>query len=173
MRLLFRGFSRSSLITAGVCLALVPITLFVSAQGTLPPIQFNVPYRCADGTTYIIQRCEMGRKAEVCFYRIEKNGQLETEAYNFRSQMTGWMTSCPPQPQSQAAPAGSPGVQTGPVPGQPLNPPYLSEMPAPERVIAVLKGPTPKATALLQIGAFYQLEEVIRTLAGPRAIRIS
>ena len=113
----------------------------------------------------------MGRKAEVCFYRIEKNGQLETEAYNVRSQMTGWMTACPPPPQPQAAPAGSPGVQTGPAPGQPLNPPYLSEMPPPERVIAALKGATPKATALLQMGAFYQLGEVIRTLAGRRAIR--
>ena len=171
MRLLFRGSYRVLLTTAGVLLGLVPITLFVSAQQTLPPIQFNVPYRCADGTTYIIQRCEMGRKAEVCFYRIEKNGQLETEAYNVRSQMTGWMTACPPPPQPQAASAGSPSVQTGPTPGQPLNPQYLSEMPAPERVIGLLKGTTPKATALLQIGAFYQLGEVIRTLAGPRAIR--
>src|SRR4030095_9859570 len=105
MRFPFRCSYRVLLIAAGVLLALVPITLFVSAQGTLPPIQFNVPYRCADGTTYIIQRCEMGRKAEVCFYRIEKNGQLETEAYNVRSQMTGWMTACPPPPQ---APAGEP-----------------------------------------------------------------
>ena len=169
MRFLFRGSYRLSLI-AGVLLGLVPITLFVSAQETLPPIQFNVPYRCADGTTYIIQRCEMGRKGEVCFYRIEKNGQLETEAYNVRSQMTGWMTSCPP-PQSPPAQAGSRGAQPGPAPGQPLNPPYLSEMPTPERVIAVLKGPTPKASALLQIGAFYQLGEVIRTLSGRRAIR--
>ena len=70
MRLLFRGSYRVLLTTAGVLLGLVPITLFVSAQQTLPPIQFNVPYRCADGTTYIIQRCETGRKAEVCFYRI-------------------------------------------------------------------------------------------------------
>jgi len=72
MRFVFRCSFRFSLITAGVVLALVPITLLVSAQQTLPPIQFNVPYRCADGTTYIIQRCETGRKGEVCFYRIEK-----------------------------------------------------------------------------------------------------
>jgi hypothetical protein len=105
MLLLLRAFHRFSLITAAVLLALVPITLFMSTQQSLPPIQFNVPYRCADGTTYIIQRCETGRKGEVCFYRIEKNGQLETESYNVRSQMTGWMTACPPQPQPQAAPA--------------------------------------------------------------------
>ena len=172
MRFKFRGSYRFSLITGLAILVLVPLALFVSAQETLPPIQFNVPYRCTDGTTYIIQRCEMGRKGEVCFYRIEKNGQLETESYNVRSQMTGWMTACPPPPpQPQAAPAGSLGGQTGPAPGQPLTPPYLSELPAPERVIALLKGTTPKATALLQIGAFYQVTEVIRTLAGPRAIR--
>src|SRR6185503_21323631 len=146
MRFKFRGSYRFSLITGLAILVLVPLALFVSAQETLPPIQFNVPYRCTDGTTYIIQRCEMGRKGEVCFYRIEKNGQLETESYNVRSQMTGWMTACPPPPQPQAAPAGSPSVQTGPAPGQPLNPPYLSEMPPPERVLAALKGATPKAT---------------------------
>jgi hypothetical protein len=60
MRFKFRGSYRFLLITGLAILVLVPLALFVSAQETLPPIQFNVPYRCTDGTTYIIQRCETG-----------------------------------------------------------------------------------------------------------------
>jgi hypothetical protein len=36
------------------------------------PLQFNVPYRCADGTVYIIQRCEKNaRGGEMCAWREE------------------------------------------------------------------------------------------------------
>ena len=52
-----------------------------------------------------------------------------------------------------------------------LNPPYLSEMPSVEKVISAMQGANPKETALRQMGAFYQLIEIIKTLSGPREFR--
>ena len=62
----------------------MPCAWLLTAQESLPPIQFNVPYRCADGTAYVIERCVAGRREEICYFRIEKNGQVEKEVYNVR-----------------------------------------------------------------------------------------
>ena len=50
--------------------------------------------------------------------------------------------------------------------GGPLNPPYLSEMPSVEKVMQAMKTNDPRETALRQMGAFYQLIEIIATLSG-------
>jgi len=52
-----------------------------------------------------------------------------------------------------------------------LNPPYLNEMPAVERVVAEVKGIDPMDTAARQMGAFWQLQQMIKNLAGPRQYR--
>ena len=54
---------------------------------------------------------------------------------------------------------------------QALNPPYLSEMPSVDRVMSAMQTADPRDTALRQIGAFYQLMEIIKTLSGPREFR--
>jgi len=51
------------------------------------------------------------------------------------------------------------------------DPPYLSEMPSVEKVMQVMKTADPKETALRQIGALYQLMEILKALSGPREIR--
>ena len=51
---------------------------------------------------------------------------------------------------------------------QSLNPPYLSEMPSVARVKAEIKGTDPVDTSARQMGALWQLMEIINTLAGPR-----
>jgi hypothetical protein len=152
MAFLSRSFHRSAS-AAALLLGLVPGASLVSAQEPLPPLQFNVPYRCADGTAYIIHRCETGRKGEVCFFRIEKNGKLETEAYNVRSRMTGWMKACPAQAGAQA--------------GQPLNPPYLREMPSVERVRREIQGSNPTDTLARQMAVFTQLVKTVKHMMGP------
>src|SRR5215510_8729155 len=54
---------------------------------------------------------------------------------------------------------------------QTLNPPYLSEMPTAEKVMSAMKVADPRESALRQIGTFYQLIEIIKTLSGPREFR--
>ena len=54
---------------------------------------------------------------------------------------------------------------------QTLNPPYLSEMPSVDRVMHEMQTADPRETALRQMGAFYQLMEIIKTLSGPREFR--
>ena len=54
---------------------------------------------------------------------------------------------------------------------QALNPPYLSEMPSVDRVMSAMQVADPRETALRQMGAFYQLIEIIKTLSGSREFR--
>src|SRR5262245_38096060 len=54
---------------------------------------------------------------------------------------------------------------------QVLDPPYLSEMPSVDRVMQVMKTADPKETALRQMGAFYQLIEILKALSGRRELR--
>ncbi len=52
-----------------------------------------------------------------------------------------------------------------------LSPAYLSEMPTVQRVTAEIQGIDPMDTAARQMGAFWQLQQVIKDLAGPRVYR--
>jgi hypothetical protein len=54
---------------------------------------------------------------------------------------------------------------------QALTPPYLSEFPSPERVMSAMQVADPRETALRQMGAFYQLTQIIKTLSGSREFR--
>lgn len=54
---------------------------------------------------------------------------------------------------------------------QALNPPYLREMPAVERVKAELKGTNAMDTAARHMGAFWQLQQIIKELSGFRWTR--
>lgn len=117
-----------------IFLVLVSSLVPVQAQEALPPLQFNVPYRCADGTTYLIQRCERGSKGEVCFFHYEGN---ESERYMARSQFTDMIKRCPVSPAA-AKPAAQPGpTATIPIgiPNRPTDPPSQREMPSLDRVI--------------------------------------
>src|SRR5262245_40919013 len=149
-----------------VFLTLVICTSVAEAQ---EPLQFNVPYRCGDGTSYIITNCQVKGRFEFCFWREEKNGQLVVEAYSERTQMYGRLKPCPVE-------AGAHSTQTvvKPAPaasGKLVNPPYLAEMPSPERVLQTMKTSDPHETALRQVWAFYELIEIIKTLSGDREFR--
>lgn len=52
-----------------------------------------------------------------------------------------------------------------------MNPAYLGEMPSVERVKAEIRGRNRTDTAARQMGAFWQLQKIIETLAGPRFYR--
>jgi hypothetical protein len=135
------------------------------AQDPLEPLQLNVPYLCADGTSYTITRCAPYGRFEVCTWREEKNGQLVVEANSVRTQMYGRLRPCPVQRGAQ------PPTTTNSQAGQALNPPYLREMPSVERVMRGMQTGDPRETALRQMGAFYELMEIIKTLSGHREFR--
>ena len=54
---------------------------------------------------------------------------------------------------------------------QSLNPPYLSSMPSVDKVKQAMQVSDPKETAVRQIGAFWQLQEIIKALSGHREFR--
>ena len=137
-------------------LSLTATCMVAIAQEQPKPLQFNVPYRCSDGITYIVHRCEPKGHGEVCFWREEKNGQLVTEAFSVRGQTAARVQACRVE-------SGTPAGQ----PGQTPNPPYLSEMPTEERVMREIQGADQIDTAARQAGAFWQLQQIIYTMLGP------
>ena len=58
---------------------------FLRAQDDL---QFNVPYACNDGVTYVVHKCLTGPKGEMCYYQAE--GQ--SERFNRREAVVYQMT---------------------------------------------------------------------------------
>jgi len=69
-------------------LLLVLIAAGATAQQSPDGLQFNVPYLCSDGQTYVVNRCAVGTKGEFCYYRAE--GQ--SERYNTRAAVVYQMT---------------------------------------------------------------------------------
>jgi hypothetical protein len=136
--------------------------------GAQQPLQFNVPYSCQDGVTRIISRCEKNaRGGEVCFWREGQNGQFDSERYNVRGQMDGWLAMCkapPAQPAATAPPAAQAAPpQPMPVgrPGQPLNPAYLAGMPSPEVVRQRIQGSNAVDTLARQVAVLNRLPRII------------
>jgi hypothetical protein len=132
----------------GTMLVLTAGTVAFAQQAAAP--QLEVPYQCAE-ITVTIHRCGKVGGQDVCMYRVDIPGSQSVEAQ---------LKSCKLQPGGATR-----------TPGQALNPAYLSEMPSADRVMKALKTSDPRETALRQMGAFYQLSEIIKTLSGPREIR--
>jgi hypothetical protein len=143
--------------------------LVPALAGAQQPLQFNVPYSCQDGLTRIISRCEKNaRGGEVCFWKEGKNGQFDSERYNVRGQMDGWLAMCkapPAQPAAttpSAAQAAAPQAAAPPPmpvarPGQPLSPPYLAGMPSPDLVKQKIQGSSPVDTLARQVAVLNRL----------------
>jgi len=58
--------------------AIVALFLLFACAGSLraqDDLQFNVPYTCRDGVTYVVHKCLTGPKGEMCYYQAE--GQSE------------------------------------------------------------------------------------------------
>jgi len=54
---------------------------------------------------------------------------------------------------------------------QATNPPYLAQFPSVAKVKQVMQVADPRETALRQMGALWQLEEIIKQLSGSREFR--
>ncbi|MDQ1409977.1 MAG: hypothetical protein QOJ41_1712, partial [Acidobacteriaceae bacterium] len=96
-----------------------------------------------------------------------KNGQLVVERYNVRGQMDGWLKICKVQTTQNAKPGATPTR-----PSQPMNPPYLSEMPSVERVKSEIQGANPDDTLARQVAVFTYLPQIVHRSQGPnRSVR--
>lgn len=135
-------------------LLMAPVLL---AQEPAAPLQFNVPYRCKDGNTYIVSRCAPAGRGEFCFYEQIQNGVSLGEGYTTRPQMEARVKACEVQRPAAASSATKPAAA--------LNPAYLKEMPPADRVKREIQGSDAMDTAGRQAGAFFELREIIYTLA--------
>ncbi len=112
-------------------------------------LQVNTPYQCAGGLTLTVFQCQKQNGQDYCFIKVEQNGKFLMQVPKPRSETASQLKAC----KATAA----------------FNPPYLSEFPSIDRVIQGMKVANPRDTALRAMGAFYQLSEIIKTLALPRA----
>jgi hypothetical protein len=61
----------------------------LAAQQAPDNLQFNVPYLCSDGYTYVVHKCTPGAKGEVCTFQIGD----ESERYNTRAAVAYQITN--------------------------------------------------------------------------------
>jgi hypothetical protein len=170
MKLVGRQFERGArMIFRGIAAGMLSVTFIALAAAAQEPLQFNVPYKCADGTQYVIEKCGPYGRFEICTWREEKNGQVITTANSERTQMYGRLKPCPVQ---AAAKPPAPGQPTTPgkstPPGQAMNPPYMKEFPSVDRVMKEIQGSDPQDTMLRQTGAFRQLKQILQDTTGDR-----
>src|ERR1700732_2554631 len=92
----------------GIAPIVLGAVLSASIADAQEPLQFNVPYHCADGTDNIITRCHTSPRGQICYWCEEKNGQLIVERYNVRGQMDGWLKICKVQTAQSAKPGAVP-----------------------------------------------------------------
>lgn len=148
-------------------LALLALSTSLPANAQqAPPLQLNVPYHCAGNIIVVVKHCEMRSGTEVCsMVKGPANGPLGDEISLPKAQAAAIGLICPPH-GGASSPTASKGM-SAPA-GRAFNPPYLSEMPSPDRVLAAMKTNDPRETALHQIWAFYELTEIVKTLMGNR-----
>jgi hypothetical protein len=155
-------------VMAGVMLSLSAAP-FLNAQDVL----LNVPYACRSGITLTVQRCQPGADGEVCTYeRKLSTGQVSFPSVR-RTTLINLLKPC--QPMQASAPAAAPAkpqaaqqAPAAPARTQATNPPYLGQFPSVERVNSEVKGADAMDTAARQMGAFWQLQEIIKEMSGLR-----
>ena len=105
---------------------------------------------CGGGTTMTVVQCQKKAGQDGCFIRLEQNGKFIAEAPKPLAEIQSHVSACKAMPS--------------------LNPAYLAEFPNPYRVVQQMLVGKPQENMTRSIGAFYQLSEIIRVLAGSRAL---
>jgi hypothetical protein len=157
-------------VMAGVMLSLSAAPI-LNAQDLL----LNVPYACRNGITLTVQRCEPGGDGEVCTYeRKLATGRVSFPSVK-RTTLINLLRPCQRaqgQASAPAAPTARPQAAqqppAAPARTQATNPPYLGQFPSVERVRSEIEGADAMETAARQMGAFWQLQEIIKEMSGLR-----
>jgi hypothetical protein len=126
-----------------------PASAAASASSQSPSDLQNSRWDCGGGATMTVFQCQKQSGQDYCFVKLEMNGQFLLQAPKPRAEIAEKVKSCKASTS--------------------LNPPYLSEFPSVDRVIQGMKVGDTRDTFVRSMGAFYQLSEVIKVLAGPRA----
>ena len=122
-----------------------------SAVGAQPPSDLNNSrWDCGGGTTMTVFQCRRQAGQQACFIRLEQNGKFVTQAPKPYGEIQSHVSACKAMPQ--------------------FNPAYLAEFPSHYRVVQGMLVGNPADNARRAIGAYYQLSEIIKVLAGPRAL---
>lgn len=95
-------------------------------------------------------QCQKNAGQDSCFIRVEQEGKLIAEAPKPLSEIQSHVNSCKAMP--------------------PPNPAYLVEFPNSYRVVQGMLVGKPEENMVRSVGAFYQLGEIIRALAGSRTL---
>ena len=128
----------------------------IQAQASTPPSAQalgalnNSRWECGGGTRMTVLGCQRQAGQEACFVRLEQGGKLVAQTAKPANEIRDHVSACKPMPA--------------------LNPGYLSEFPNPIGVVQGMLAGKPQENVVRAIGAFYQLSEIIRALAGPRAM---
>src|SRR5581483_12468437 len=94
---------------------------------------------------------------DACFFKIENKGKVLFDSPGTPSGVLKIVQKC--KGENVAAPAAA-ASSSGP-----LNPPYLSEMPAPSRILAEIHGKDAEDTGERQMGAYRALVQIIDDMA--------
>lgn len=149
------------------------------AVGQAPPV-LNKPYQCANGITYTVTVCKPFGSDQWCQWTERQNGQVITTVNSAWSSMTGRLQGCTIASPATSSSTNTPGSAPSQAPAPPQasggtqqagNPPYLKEFPTADQVMAQMKGKDARDTANRQMGAFEQLQQILKDLAGSRWLR--
>jgi hypothetical protein len=105
---------------------------------------------CGGGATMTIIQCQKNAGQDSCFIRLEQDGKFIAEVPKPLNEIQSHVSACKAMPT--------------------LNPVYLAEFPSTYRVVQGMLVGKPQDNMVRSIGAFYQLSEIIRAMAGSRAL---
>jgi hypothetical protein len=128
-----------------------------------PALQLNVPYHCGNNIIVVVKHCEQRNGTDLCsLVKGPANGPLGDEISMPRAQAAAIGLLCPPQGGSASQTAKNGAAVAN---GRTFNPPYLSDMPAPARILAEIKGKDAEDTGERQMGAFVALVKIMDDMA--------
>jgi hypothetical protein len=130
------------------------VVVLVAALFAQEAVQISVPYRCSDGATRTITRCQATPQGDSCAWREERNGQLIAERTGTRAQVDSWIKACT-APPAKAKPPSSQGAPPT------LDPSYLNGMPSVEKVKRDIHGGTPAEAVARQVAILEFLPYII------------
>ena len=120
-----------------------------AAPGQPSDMQLNTPYQCAGGLTLTVFECANHGGQQYCQVKAEMDGKFIGQVPKLRSETAAQLKAC--------------------TPGKPFDPPYLAEFPSAYRVVQGMLVGDPRQNVPRAIGAFYQISEILKVFAGPRA----
>ena len=145
------------------CRRLAPVLVALALTIPLAAQQPSFPqagvYRCTNGFVLTISRCGKIQGADACNFKIENKGQVLMDSPGAPDGVSKIVRKCKGE-----------DVESQPGPSSPrkaaaTDPPYLSEMPAPARILAEIKGKDAEDMGERQMGAFRALVQIIDDMA--------